>query len=199
MAKRDHSSSSRFIDGEFFRARPPKSIRSKSAKKSFEAYKEEEGDSVTIVDCRMTITTPKGTSHGEEIKKQYGKDPDYPLDPQDEIMVLYVLGQEMQDSSDPSIITATGQCIFFVLSENDDHKPITKQNELVIKKSAFFYYKYSESEKNYDGKYCDDKYCRDTFEHITTVYKKPEVYIRSSSPRTNHQEEGINLYPPNRA
>lgn len=186
--EKDDKNPEGFVEVGPFKVKPPKNIANK--KQSFEAYKEELNDDyITISDCRMTRTTSESTVHGVRIKEQYGQDTDDPVDPQDLVIMLYINGTEWKNPNNDAIHTAKGNCIFFVLrdGEDGDHKPITSQTVLEIKKSAHFYC--LNQKKN--------KYERFPFSEITRVLVEPDKVYSSSSPSSSHRQRGLplNLYP----
>ena len=138
------------------------------------------GTDTVIQNCRMTLTPRLSPSAGVDIRRQVG------IDPADDVLALYLKGQEYEITTGPSRgeKTASGHCVFFVF-RTADHGELESQTELTIRTGATMYYK----------KAGMTSYASSTFADLTPVSQNPTQLGRTSSTRTGHTSENILLYP----
>jgi hypothetical protein len=143
----------------------------------FEAYRQDNEDSITIRDCRMTRTTNEPSGHRHAIVSGFPE-----VSNEDTVIALYLRGIVLQDRADPSKSTASGRCVFLV-SNLGQHPGIT-QTQITVPKDSFFYYKIAGG----------DRYIQARFSEIRNFINAFQL-VSTSSMQTHHLTANIRLFP----
>jgi|GEM_PF-5403655 len=130
---------------------------------------------IKISDGRITGATKGPNSRDAALKHKFDE-----IDANDTILTLYVSGRVSESGQNK---TASGDCVFFVFN-TDNHLPLTKQDEFVVKKETFFYYKAKGS----------NVYHRSTFEQFKALSSQTD-FDDTSSVQTGHFAARLFLLP----